>query len=106
MEFKRIETKRVVASQKSVKGDADSKFLFDILFKNKMKFAIVLGGHGELKDCSALEVGNDFVRIHSNYPSKVKKIAKFKDIMTVEVECNIDFIADDGDENGRWSRIN
>ncbi len=106
MEFKRIETKRVVVSQKRINEDADIKSLFQILFKNKMTFSLVLGGMGELRGCTALEVGDNSVRIHAKYPGNLKKMAKYKDIMVVEVECNIDFISDDSDDNGRWSRIN
>jgi hypothetical protein len=106
MEFKRIEIKREVASQKRVDSDAEAKYLFELMLKNKMKFAATVGGIGELRDCSVMKVGEDSVQFHAGYPAKLKKTAKFTDIMVVEVECNVDFIADDSDDEGRWARIN
>lgn len=106
MEFKRVETKRVVAAQKMVSDTAEVKKLFEAIRSNNMKFAITIGNQGsEKKECSVLAVTDDSVTLHSSKPCKVKLTAKFKDILVVEVEYNGDFMAEESDEDGRWARI-
>lgn len=106
MEFKRVETKRVVAAQKTIGNVAEIKSLFEAIRSSNLKFAITIGNQGsEKKECSVLSITDDSVVLHSAKPCKVKMTAKFTEILVVEVEYNGDFMAEESDEEGRWARI-
>jgi hypothetical protein len=105
MEFKRIEIKKVVAAQRNLKEDVDVKALFEVIKKNKLTFSVTIANGTVRKECAVIEVKDAELRIFSQSPCKVTQSVKFAEILVVEVESNSDFMAEENDAEGRWSRI-
>lgn len=105
MEFKRIETKKVVAAQRTLKEDLDVKTLFEVMRKNKLKFSLTIANGTVRNECSVLEIKDSELRFFSQSPCKVTQSVRFSEVLVVEVESNSDFMAEENDAEGRWSRI-
>lgn len=106
MEFKRIETRKILRYRELITEDCETKKILEELQKHNLEFSVkVQNMGGALGRCTVLIMGEDKVTLFSNYPSKLRLSPKFSEIEQVEVESNCDFIAEEHDDGGRWSRL-
>jgi len=106
MIFKRMEIKRVLQDQKEVDESSQASKIFAIIQKHQIPFSVRIDGIGHvLSSCSVIEVTPSDVKIVALKPTNVTIRSSFEDILILEADSNIDFIADETDLEGRMSRL-
>lgn len=106
MEFKRIETRRILRYRELVTEDCETKKILEQLQKHNLEFSVKIQNMGgALGRCTILSMAEDKVNLFSNYPSKIRLSPAFNEIEQIEVVSNCDFIAEENDEGGRWSTL-
>lgn len=108
MIFKRIETRRVVASERILKTSTDIISLLRIIQSKSLHFCIKFGG-ACFTGCQVLNINDQTgkIRMFGRSPGKVtfEVEADANGIESIEVESNADFMAEETDEEGRMSRL-
>lgn len=106
MIFKRFEVRKLLRYQENISVDDGTKSILQELQNHNIEFAIKLQNMGGLLErCVVLSISHDKVSLFSNHPRKVTASPTFQEIESIEVESNCDFIAEEHDEGGRWSRL-
>ncbi len=106
MEFRRIEVRKLLRYREMIDSVDETKGILSALKNGGLEFSIKLSNMGGKKSrCVVQTIDSDRVSIYSNYPSKLKLCPLFSEIEQIEVESNCDFIADEKDDGGRWSRL-
>lgn len=105
MEFRRVETRRVYRHVESVSDHGELRKILASLKDYELKFCLNVAKMGDLKDVSVLEIADSAVKIFARKPAKVTLTVQFRDLMTLEVESNIDLRVHESDEGGRWAGI-
>ena len=106
MEFRRIETRKVLRYREQISEDAETKKILEELMKSSIEFSVKLNDMGGmLGRCVVLSVHDKDVALFSNHPRKLAVTPAFSEIEKIEVESNCDFIAEENDDGGRWSRL-
>lgn len=101
-----MEVRRVLRYREIITGDTESANILRELQKHNLEFSIKLQSMGGvLNRCIVLSVTDNDVSLFSNAPRKVTLQVSIKEIEEIEVESNCDFIAEENDEGGRWSRL-
>lgn len=106
MEFKRIEVRKVLRYREAVVEPGEIKKILQELFNQNLEFSIKLQNMGgALCRCTVVGMADDKVSLFSISPRKVTASPTYAEIEQIEVESNCDFIAEEHDEGGRWSRL-
>jgi hypothetical protein len=105
MEFRRVEVRRTIRHVERVTSPPDAKAIFDSIMRNCLQFTARVAKVGFLKDCRVGSVTDDAVQIIARNPRKFVVMASFADVEAIEVESNCEFIAEENDGAGRWSRL-
>lgn len=106
MEFRRVETRRILRYREFITDAPETKKILEQLQKQGLEFSVKLRDMGgKLSRCTVTALGDACVTLFSNSPSKVKTTPALEEIEELEVECNCDFIAEENDDGGRWSRL-
>lgn len=107
MEFRRVETRKIVRHQELLGDPEKIREVLEYLLSSGLRFkARISGIGGVLEQCSILSIRDDnSVSLFSNKPRKFATSPKFSEIESIEVESNCDFIAEERDEAGRWANI-
>jgi len=106
MEFRRIETRKVLRYREQISDDAETKKILEELKKQCIEFSVKLSDMGGmLGRCVVLAINDKDVSLFSNHPRKLAVNPSFSEIEKIEVESNCDFIAEENDDGGRWSRL-
>lgn len=104
MEFKRIETRRIVRHHEHIKDDDEVRKVIEKLEKLNLRFSVRLKGMGVTCDsCRVISTSADGAQLFCQSP-KFRAAVGFGEIESVEVECNADLI-EDLDAKGRWARL-
>jgi len=106
MIFKRMEIKRVLQDQRELTQSEQIAKVFSLIKKDQIPFSIraVSLGH-ELGSCVVMDVFVDSVRILARSPANLTVTVPFQDVLVLEADSNIDFVADETDLEGRMSRL-
>lgn len=106
MIFKRMEIKRVLQDQREFTQPDKVAKVFSLIKRDQIPFSIraVSLGH-ELGTCVVMDVFSDSVRIMARKPANVTVTVPFEEVLVLEADSNIDFIADETDLEGRLSRL-
>lgn len=89
-----------------VTDNNETRKILEELQKHALEFSIKIQNMGgSLGRCTVLSITDTKVNLFSNYPSKVRLSPTFQEIEQIEVEANCDFIAEEDDDGGRWSRL-
>ena len=106
MEFKRIETRKILRYRELITEGCEIKKILEELQRHNLEFSIKIQNMGgSLGRCTVLVMHESKVTLFSNYPSKLRLCPEFSEIEQIEVESNCDFIAEEKDDGGRWSRL-
>lgn len=106
MEFRRVEVRKLLRYREMIDDVEETKKILTSLKNNGLEFTIKLTNMGGKKSrCVIQLIESDRVNIFSNQPTKLKLSPLFSEIEQIEVESNCDFIAEEKDEGGRWSRL-
>ena len=106
MEFRRIEVRKLLRYRELIAEKDEIKSILEQLQDNEMEFAVKMQGMGQrLERCVITSLEDDKVGLFSNFPSKIRLNPMFDEIEQLEVQSNCDFIAEQDDDGGRWSRL-
>jgi len=106
MEFRRIEVRKLLRYREMIDKAEEVKGILSALKNAGLEFSIKLSNMGGKKSrCIVQVIEADRVQIYSNYPSKLRLNLLFVEIEQIEVESNCDFVAEEKDDGGRWSRL-
>lgn len=106
MEFRRIEVRRLLRYREIIEDNNEIRGILEELRKNQMEFTVKIQGMGgKLSRCTIVSLQEDKASLYAQHPSKVRLSPKYSEIEQVEVESNCDFIAEQNDDGGRWSRL-
>lgn len=107
MEFRRAEIKKVYRHIERIAKPEDVRMVFESLKKHNLVFSMRIRGIGSVRErCAVVSVRDDSMDIISRSPSKCwHRDLEYDDVELVEVICNKQFITEENDSGGRWSRI-
>jgi len=106
MIFKRMEIKRVLQDQREFVDPVKISKIFSLIKKDQIPFSVrtEMLGH-VLSSCMVMDIGPDSVKVLALKPANVTVSIPFEEVLVLEADSNIDFIADETDLEGRMSRL-
>jgi hypothetical protein len=106
MEFRRIEVRKLLRHREFITDAEETAKILEALKKWNLRFSMKVASVGpRIEQCAILSISNGSFVVYSGSPKKIQTTVKFTDIEMVEVESNSDFICEEQDNGGRWSRL-